>query len=116
MPAETAKQILAIMQTVSPDQVYLGVLERVFTVTFHIFASVLIFKGVNEHKVRFYLYAILAHSVFNIGGVALTKYVNMWSGEGLMLVFALAALFLIIKMKPTFPHTEQGTPQPEQST
>lgn len=103
LPAEQAQQVLSAMVAVKPDAVYLGVLERVFAVTFHVFASILIFKGVNEHKIRYYFLAIAAHSVFNIGGVMLSKYVNMWAGEGFMLVFAAVALFLIFKMKPTFP-------------
>jgi Predicted membrane protein len=116
VPAETAKQILTAMQAIRPEEVYLGVLERVFAVTFHIFASVMIFKGVNEHKVGFYLLAVLAHSAFNIGGVLLTKYVSLWAGEGCMFILALAALFLILKMKPSFPAAEPEIPPVQQIT
>lgn len=106
LPATIANQVVAAMQTVTPTLVYLGVLERVFAVTYHVFASVLIFKGVNEHKVSYYIYAILAHSVFNIGGVMLSKMVSPMFGEGFMLIFTLAALFLIFRMKPSFPKQE----------
>lgn len=106
LPAAQGQQLLSTMLAVRPEQVYLGILERVFAVTFHIFASVLIFKGAKEHKVHFYFFAIMAHTVFNIVGVLLTQYVNMWAGEGSMLIFAAAALFLIFKMKPSFNQPE----------
>lgn len=105
LSAQQGQQILSAMLAVKPEAVYLGVLERVFAVTFHIFASILIFKGVNEHKVHYYFFAIAAHTAFNIGGVMLTKYVNIWVGEGFMLVVSTAALFLIFKMKPSFKQT-----------
>ncbi len=114
VPAAVASQVIAAMQSATAAVVYLGVLERVSAVLFHIFASVLIFKGVNDRKPVYYLLAILAHTVFNIAGVALTKYVNMWVGEAVMLILALAALLLVFKMKPTFPSAEQKVPVQQQ--
>jgi len=118
LSAATSQQLLSTMLAVKPDAVYLGILERVFAVTFHIFASILIFKGVNEHKVSYYFLAIAAHAVLDFGSVAITKYATMWAGEGFAFLIALAALFLIIKMKPTFrqavttePTVALNTPQ-----
>jgi uncharacterized membrane protein YhfC len=108
LPATTSQQILSILLAAKPEQVYLGILERVFAVTFHVFASILIFKGVNEHKIRYYFLAIATHTIFNIGGVMLTKYGNMWFGEGFMLIAALVALFFIFKMKPSFSETNHS--------
>ena len=102
LPAAASQQILSAMASATPPLIYLGILERVFAVTFHIFASVLIFKGVNEHKIRFYFLAMAAHALFNLGSVLLTQYVNAWAGEGFALAAALAALFLIFRMKPSF--------------
>jgi len=115
LPAGQGQQILAAMAAVKPEAVYLGVLERVFAVTFHVFASILIFKGVNEHKIRYYFLAIAAHSVFNIGGVLITKYTNMWAGEGFMLLLSAVALFLLFKMKSTFQRKETAAEHYEQS-
>jgi uncharacterized membrane protein YhfC len=106
----TSQQLLSAMLAVKPEEVYLGILERVFAVTFHIFASILIFKGVNEHKIRYYFLAIAAHAVLDFGSVVLGKYTNMWAAEGFVFVVALAALFLIIKMKESFPKTVATEP------
>ncbi len=103
LPAATSQLILSTMLAVKPSMVYVGILERVFAVTFHVFASVLIFKGVNEHKIRCYFLAIAAHAVLDFGSITLIKYINPWAGEGFAFAVWLVALFLIIKMKPTFP-------------
>ncbi|MBW7571818.1 YhfC family intramembrane metalloprotease [Caproiciproducens faecalis] len=103
LPSATAQQLLSAMTSATPPLIYVGILERVFAVTFHIFASVLIFKGVNEKKVRYYFFAIAAHAVLDFGSVALTRSVNVWAGEGFAFAIALAALFLILRMKPEFP-------------
>jgi len=107
VPSAASQQILTAMLAVKPELIYLGVLERVFAVTFHIFASILIFKGVNEHKVRYYFMALAAHAVLDFGSVALGKYTNVWIAEAFMLAYTLAALFFIFKMKKTFPTTNQ---------
>jgi uncharacterized membrane protein YhfC len=112
LPAETTQQITNSMLAVKPEGIYLGILERVFAVTYHIFASVLVFKGVREHKIRFYFYAICAHTIFNFGGVMLTRYVNLWAGEGLMLVLAVTALLLIFRMKKSFSETDRSAADP----
>jgi uncharacterized membrane protein YhfC len=106
----TSQQLLTAMLAVRPEQVYLGILERVCAVTFHIFASILIFKGVNEHKIRYYFLAIAAHAVLDFGSVMLGKYTNMWAAEGFVFLVALAALFFIMKMKPSF---SQRTAEPD---
>lgn len=102
LPAATSQQLLATMLAVKPEMVYIGVLERVFAVTFHVFATVLIFKGLNEHKIRYYFLAIAAHAVLDFGAVSLSHYVNIWASEGFAFAVALVALFFIFKMKPSF--------------
>lgn len=103
LPAAQSQQLLNAMLAVKPEAVYLGVLERVFAVTYHVFASILIFKGVSEKKISYYFLAILAHTVLNVGSVMLTQYVNMWAGEGFAFVYAVAAFFLILQMKKSYP-------------
>jgi uncharacterized membrane protein YhfC len=98
-----SQQLLDTMLAVTPEAVYLGILERVCAVTYHIFASILIFKGVSEGKIRYYFLAILAHTVLNMGSVLLTQYANMWAGEGFAFVYAVAAFFLILRMKKSYP-------------
>ncbi len=112
LPAETSQQIMSSMLAVKPEGIYLGILERVFAVTFHIFASILIFKGVREHKIRFYFYAICVHTIFNFGGVMLTRYVNLWVGEAFMLVLSIIALLLIFRMRKSYFKTENSVAEP----
>jgi uncharacterized membrane protein YhfC len=102
LPAEKSQHLLATMLAVKPEMIYIGVLERVFAVTFHVFATVLIFKALREHKIRYYFLALAAHAVLDFGAVSLSHYGNIWVSEGFAFVVALAALFFIIKMKPSF--------------
>lgn len=54
----------------SPFLVYLGILERVSAVMYHVFATCLVFLAVKRRRPVLYLAAILAHTLFN-GGVSL---------------------------------------------
>ena len=51
----------------SPAMVYLGILERVSAVMYHVFATCLVFLAVKRRRPALYLVAILAHTVFNAG-------------------------------------------------
>lgn len=103
------QQILSALQGATPLLIYLGVLERVFTVAFHVFATVLIFKGVREHKIRFYFFALTAHTATDFCAPLLTKYGSAWLGEGFLLLVAIASVFLIFRMKPSFSGKAPGT-------
>ncbi len=113
LPAAQSQQLLTAMLSVKPEAVYLGILERVFAVTYHVFASILIFKGVSEKKISYYFLAILAHTAFNMGSVLLTRYVTMWAGEGFALVFSAAAFFLILQMRKSYPAGDLPAAEPE---
>ena len=51
----------------SPLMVYLGLLERVSAVMYHVFATCLVFLAVKRRRPVLYLAAILAHTAFNAG-------------------------------------------------
>lgn len=54
--AEMLQQITAALASVSTASIYLGIVERISAVLFHVFASVLIFYGVNRgHSFRYWL-------------------------------------------------------------
>lgn len=101
-PAGASDQILQTMNALSDQltslkagDVYLGIAERVFAMTYHVFASVLIFKGVRTGKpVRYWLAAAAAHTLFN--GLAVTM-PNVWLAEGAMFILAAGAAFYIIR-------------------
>jgi len=113
LSASIRQQLLTSMLSVAPSMVYIGLLERVFAVTFHVFATILIFKAINEHKIRYYFLALAAHAVLDFGSIMLAKYTNMWGAEGFLFIVSLAALFFIFKMKPTFPATNNTEIQAE---
>lgn len=113
LPAVKSQQILSAMLSVAPTMVYLGILERVLAVAFHVFATVLIFKAINEHKVRYYFFALAAHAVLDFGAALLANYTNIWATESFAFIVALAGLFFIFKMKPTFPATDHTEVQAE---
>lgn len=76
--------------------VYLGIVERVCSTILHVFATILVFKSVSEKKHIYFVYAILAHTLFNgISGV-LINYTGIWVTE-LFIVVTSAFLFIYIK-------------------
>ncbi|MBN2540723.1 MAG: YhfC family intramembrane metalloprotease [Bacilli bacterium] len=61
--------ILLPLETMSPWFIFLGIWERLSAMTFHIVASILVFKAVKEHKLQYLLYAFLLHFGFNFVAV-----------------------------------------------
>ena len=103
LPAETVEQMIQQFTATSPVLVYVAILERLFAVTFHIFAALLIVEGLrNRHALRGYLLALLAHTAFNFVVVVLDQYVNIWVAEGAMLVMAAGAAVYIFHAKKYF--------------
>ncbi|MFQ9951666.1 MAG: YhfC family intramembrane metalloprotease [Clostridium sp.] len=103
LPAETVEQMIQQFTATSPVLVYVAILERLFAVTFHIFAALLIVEGLrNRHALRGYLLALLAHTAFNFVVVLLDQYVNLWVAEGAMLVMAAGAAVYIFHAKKYF--------------
>lgn len=112
LPAAQSQSILNAMLAVDPGAVYLGVAERVFTVAFHVFASVLIFKGVNDHKVIYYFLALGLHTVTDFGAATLAKSGNIWIPEAFIFVIAVISVYFIFKLKPSFPQENIGLQPP----
>lgn len=110
LPSATSQQLVSLLSAATAGTIFIGVLERVFAVTYHIFATVLIFKGINEHKIRYYFLAILAHTVLNSGAVLFSQYVNTWACEAFLLVFTVFALFYIIKQRNVFAAKSSEVP------
>jgi uncharacterized membrane protein YhfC len=91
VPPGTLETAMTQLTGVNPAHVYLGILERFSAVIFHIFATVLVFKGVIEKKLRYYALAILAHTLFNFTSVFLAGFAGIAIAEAALLVMALAA-------------------------
>ena len=79
----------------SPLMVYLGLLERVSAVMYHVFATCLVFLAVKRRRPVLYLAAILAHTAFNAGVslllMGLCYVVNTTVASGLTELVLLAA-------------------------
>lgn len=102
--AELVQQITAALTSVSTASIYLGIVERISAVLFHVFASVLIFYGVNRgHSFRGWLLALLAHTVFNLAATLLAQYSNIWICEGVLLLLGLLALAYVLSLRKSFP-------------
>lgn len=93
--------VIVIMNSLStgvvpsqPAYLYLvGGAERIFAMTFHIAASLMVLYAVKEKKYRYFLYAILAHSILD-SAIGFIK--NIWLIELWAAVWALVVLIFII--------------------
>ncbi len=108
LPQETQELLLSQMASITAEALLAGVLERVFAVTFHVFATVLIFKGINEHKIRNYFYAIGAHTLLNSMTVLVLQLSgNIWLCELAAFTVALPAFTYIIKIRDSYEESWQ---------
>jgi uncharacterized membrane protein YhfC len=72
---ELADFNLFVQLSKNPAYVYFAIVERFSTVLLHIFATFLVFTGVVEKKkARNFLFALLAHIVFRLTGLAPVSY------------------------------------------
>lgn len=96
----------AALLNIDPMLVYVGVLERVFAVVFHIFAAVLVFKAVIDKKPALYFLAIGIHTVYNYVAVLLNYYLNVWAAEIFLGVATIVFVIGILRLNTTFPIEE----------
>ena len=99
-PPDVLEAAAAQLAAVDSFHVYLGIIERISAVMFHIFATILVFKGVNEENLQYYVLAILAHTMFNFIGVFLASYAGLVISEAAILVMAIAAGYYVVKKYP----------------
>jgi uncharacterized membrane protein YhfC len=102
LPIEQTGKMLTWLMNTNVLDVYLGVLERFIAVVFHIFATVLVFKGVVEKKIRYYFLAMLIHTAFNFSAVLLAQYFGGLAAEIVLLVLALPMGIYALKCKDDF--------------
>ncbi|WP_411675934.1 YhfC family intramembrane metalloprotease [Caproicibacter sp.] len=104
--APALKPAADALLAVAPYTAYMAVWERIFTVLFHVFASVLVFLGVREGKFRFWLYALAAHTLTDSVIPLLMKYGTAWAGEFAVGIVGAAGLWLVFQMRPAFQKKE----------
>ena len=101
MPAATYQQILhTLLAASTAGSFYIAIWERVSAVLFHLFATALIFRGVKTGKIRYYFFALAAHTVMDSASVLLMKYSNVWITESALFVFSLLGLLYLWKVRP----------------
>lgn len=100
MPAGTYQRLTAQLLAITPSSVYVSIWERFSAVLFHIFASVLIFRGVNTGKARYYFFALGAHTLFDAASVFLMKYGNVWLCESVICALSLLSMVYVWKVRP----------------
>lgn len=96
LPAASYETIVSQLSAVGVMDLVAGILERVSAVSFHVFASVLVFKAVRERKIVYYFLAMLAHTVFNVVGVLVAQFFGIWPSEAAMFVLAALALWYVM--------------------
>lgn len=102
LPGAAGKQILSALLALTPALILVSIWERVSTVLFHLFATVLIFQGVRKRRIGYYFIAVGMHALTDFGSVSLAKYGNIWISEIFLSIIALAGVFYIWKAKATF--------------
>lgn len=96
-PAETLDLLVTQLAALNPMEVYLGILERLAAVVFHLFATLLVFTGVKRKKIHYYFLALLAHTGFNLTGVLLARFIGVIVAEIALLLLAVAMGYYVIK-------------------
>jgi len=102
VPADMVEAVTAQLVAVEPFHIFLGVIERVFAVVFHIFATVLVFQGVIRKKIWYFFLAILAHTVLNFSAVLAARYVGILASEIVMFVLAALCGVYVLKSRKWF--------------
>lgn len=110
MPTVQA-QIQAVFAT-SPLMIPLGFLERVFAVTFHLAASLLVMQVFVRGQIRWLGASILLHTTFNATAVFLAVRTNPYLTEAALAAFALLSLALIIWLRRSEPAAAVPPPLP----
>lgn len=89
-----------------PAMVYLGVVERISAVAYHLFATALIFLAVTQKRPLYYLAALVAHTVFNSMAVLLLSVAGMWVCEGVLLLAAVPMVWFVYRQKEVLDSTK----------
>ena len=93
------ESLAILLSEATPMMIAVGVFERIPAIVFHIFATLLVFKAVNEKKITYYVYAILAHTILNAGVALMTQYTNVYIGEAFFVAMAIPMVVYILKSR-----------------
>lgn len=103
LPADQYAQLMAAFGSATVSGVLLGILERLSAVLFHLFATVLVFRGVVKgQSLRYLLLAIAAHAGFNLLVYTLQLGFPLWALELLWLALGGLGLLYVVKSRAGF--------------
>ncbi len=109
------KELLVAAQQIAaaaPWTFVLSVLERVFAVLYHLFASVLIFWGVRRRrKAAAWGTAVLCHTLFNALASLAAAYLGTLAAEAAIAAMGLAVIPAIRRLKKGFEQPQPGGAQ-----
>lgn len=108
--SESLEQLNGAIRQFTPSLALLSLLERFSAAIFHIFATVLVFRAINEKKPMFYFAAILAHTLMNFLSALAVQKLGALGGEIVILLLAAAAAVYTIRARTAF-HAQQEIPQ-----
>lgn len=109
VPDEQLQLIMTTFEQLSAPMIILGIIERASAVMFHITATALIFTGVRRKKsALFWLYAILAHTFFNLVAVLIP---NIYIAEAVLLILGIAGIYLTIRLTDSYKKEDAAAVQ-----
>jgi uncharacterized membrane protein YhfC len=100
---ELAKVQVAAFWSASWYDSLLGAVERLFTIIFHISASILVLQVFTRGQIRWLWLAIAWHALADAAAVLAVSYLGPYWTEGLIGVFALISLFIIFRLRQPGP-------------
>lgn len=89
---------LAELGTTPAWQFYMGGVERISAIVFHISLSYLVYLAVKEKKLPYYLLAILLHFLLDALALISAEYLSLLAVELIMMLFAATVGFVVWKM------------------
>ena len=106
------EQQLAVYWSIPWYDTLLGVLERSFTIVFHISASLIVLQVFNRGQIRWLWFAVLWHALADAGAVYFALEVNQYSAEVWIGIVCVASLWIIFALKGSNPiHIDEEHPQ-----
>ena len=95
-------------------QPFLGALERIAAMAFHIGASILVYKSIRSKNLAYLVIAVLGHTLLNAFAFIVAQQMELLLIEGLLLIFTAGWLYWIWKIKEIDPEEALDLPIPPQ--
>lgn len=107
LPSDSLAQIKDVLISTTPAMFALSGVERLLALAPQIALSLIVLYGIKTGKIRYLFYAILAHATLDIfAGMYQAHLVGVWVVEAIVAVFAVLAIWLIVRLKYSFSERE----------